>query len=76
MGSGGVTMASPRVTTRWLNLEQVKLARGFQAQDHRASVARAYRREAAGETVARCGVCGCEVDVETAAHAIRCSEHG
>lgn len=67
-------MVSPRVKTPVLNLEQVRLARGFRAQDHRASVAQAFRREDAGETVERCAGCGCETDVEMAAHAVRCRE--
>lgn len=65
-------MATPTVKERKLTLEQAAARRGFAAQDHRASVAAAYRREDAGEAVERCAGCGCEVDIETAAHAPRC----
>ena len=49
-------------------------ARAVQAQDHRASVAQAYRREDRGETVPRCPGrdCGCELDTPVVAHSPRC----
>lgn len=47
---------------------------GYQAQDHRASLAHAARREQAGDTVERCNDCRCELDVAVVAHAPRCQE--
>lgn len=48
---------------------------GFQAQDHRASLARAWSRIDRGETVERCGSCGTETDVVVPAHGVGCPEN-
>lgn len=40
--------------------------------DHRASIARAARRRAAGEAVASCRGCQTELDVDDVAHSPRC----
>ena len=47
-------------------------AHGYAAQDHRASVARAWRRRDAGETVEVCAGCETEVDVDQPVHSSRC----
>lgn len=48
------------------------LERGRAAQDHRASVANAYRREDLGEPVQVCADCRCELDITPVAHSLRC----
>lgn len=52
------------------------IERGYAAQDHRASVARAARRRDAGETVQACSWCKCEEDVPEVAHALDCKRRG
>ena len=60
-----------------LTWREEEFARGLVAQKNRASLARAAKREQAGERVPRCPEpCGCELDVTLVAHAVRCRNKG
>lgn len=54
-------------------MTETSLARGFAAQDYRASLSRAERRIGAGETVDRCQECRTEIDVAAPSHGPSCS---